>query len=565
MARRAWIPALLALAAGCGGGDQGARSALLITLDTTRLDSLGAYGGPDGLTPNLDRFAARSLRYEWARTVAPLTLPAHASMMTGLYPPRHTVRGNGPAALPREAVTVAERARSAGFQTAGFVACLALDRAYGIAQGFDTWSQPRPTTNRQVGQITDRPGGDVVAEAVRWLRGRDRGRPFFLWVHLFDPHAPYQPPPRFASERSPYHGEVAAMDAAVGHLLGAIEDEPGLSERVFLAVVADHGEGLGERGEETHGLLCWDTTVRVPLFLLYRDGWAAGETSAETVSVVDLGPTLLEAMSLSVPDDLDGISLYYESVPSDRGVYFESYDGWRRFGWNPLTGWADGRGKYVRGAREELFRPRSDAGEENDLLAGGGRLAERYTEGLAGVTARPALAGAGDRAVEEEVLEEMARLGYGTTYERQPAYPGPFDELPRPDPRDRLAESAEVDRARALIVAGNHGAAVPILEGVTAGNPYNAAALDLLGRALMAAGDYERAVAILRARLVLPPEQIATHRDLMKCFTALGNEEQQRIHSTRALELLVETYERRGERQEAARYRGLLESVRTGG
>ncbi len=564
MARLATVAAsvVAVLGTACTGGQAPPRSAVLITLDTTRLDALGAYGGVPGLTPNLDRLAERSVRYEWARSVAPLTLPAHTSMFTGLYPPRHGVRGNGPSVLSRKATTVAEHARAAGFQTAGFVACLALDRAYGVAQGFDAWGQPTPDRRRRLGEVSDRPARAVVAEARSWLARRDPSRPFFLWVHLFDPHAPYEAPAPFRGERTPYHGEVAAMDAAVGELIAALEQD-GLFEQAFLAVVADHGEGLGDHGEQTHGTYLWDSTLRVPLLLRYRDGYGAGEVSTETVSVVDLAPTLLEAMELELPADLDGLSLYYQSVPSERGVYFESYDAWRRFGWSPLVGWADARGKYVRGSREQLFQPRGDAAEAAELLSSGGELPPRYVEGLASVTALPAFEPAGDQAVPEELLLEMARLGYGATHERAPEYPAPLELVERPDPRDHTLRFAEFSRARALVESGDHAAAVELLEEIVAANPYNATALDWLASALIASNQHERAVRVLRNRLVLPPEQIATHRDLMRCFTALGNEEQARRHSIRALRLLVEVHTLRGQRQEVSKYRALLERARS--
>jgi arylsulfatase A-like enzyme len=533
----------------------------LITLDTTRLDALGVYGGVPGLTPSLDRLAERSLRYRWARSVAPLTLPAHTSMFTGLYPPRHAVRGNGPSVLSREATTVAERARRAGFQTAGFVACLALDRSYGIAQGFEAWGQPAARTDRQVGQVSDRPARAVVVEAKQWLAARDPSRPFFLWVHLFDPHAPYDPPAPFRSERTPYHGEVAAMDAAVGDLVAALEQHA-LLDDVFLAVVADHGEGLGDHGEQTHGTYVWDSTLRVPFFLHYRDGFGAGEVSLETVSVVDVAPTLLEAMELEVPDDLDGLSLYYQSVPSDRGVYFESYDAWRRFGWSPLVGWADAQGKYVRGGGEQLFDARADPDESADRLAAGDALPARYVEGIGGVLALPALEPAGDRAVSAEILAEMAKLGYGTTHERAPEYPDPLADFGRPDPRERIEQFDTFRRARDLVESGDTARAIELLDEIVAANPYNATALDWLASALIASNQWERAVEVLRSRLVLPPEQIATHRDLVKCFTALGDREQARLHSIRSLHLLVEVHELRGERQQASKYRALLENVR---
>jgi tetratricopeptide (TPR) repeat protein len=518
-------------------------SAVLITLDTTRADALGVYGGEGARTPNLDRLAERSVRYTRARTVAPLTLPAHASMLTGLYPPRHTARGNAPSVLPPEATTVAERARAAGFETAGFVASLALDRSLGIAQGFEVWSQPTGAPERSA--------RSVVAEALHWLETRDGSRPYFLWVHLFDPHAPYEPPPGFRDERTPYHGEVAAMDAAVGQLLAALPAD------AFVAVVGDHGEGLGDHGERTHGLLCFETTMRVPFLVRHRDGSRAGEQSDEVVSVVDVAPTLLRAMELTPEPALDGFDLHAGRARADRGVYFEAYDGWRRFGWSPLAGWADAEGKLVRGARVEWY-PGADPDER---AAHAGEVPARYERALAELAARPALETSEYRAVADEILDEMARLGYGAGRDSPPAYPDPLAETGRPDARDRYVDYADFQRARDLVEAGDPDTALPILNRLCATNPWDATSRDWLAAAHMARGEHEDAVRVLRERLVLPPEQAETHRDLMLCFEALGDVAAQRHHERRALELIAQAHERHGEHQEAALARKQLERM----
>ncbi len=231
------------VSATCGSSEPvDARSVVLITLDTTRTDALRAFGGERDVAPHLDALASESVLYVDARTVAPLTLPAHTSMLTGLFPPRHGARGNGPAMVSQDAVTVAERAALAGFQTAGFVGGLTLDRAYGIAQGFEVWSQPAETSHRLLGQVSDRPAESVVLDALSWLKARDRSRPFFLWVHEFDPHAPYAAPREFVEQAAghAYYAEVARMDAALGDLIGELRKQE-FFERGLTCVVADHG------------------------------------------------------------------------------------------------------------------------------------------------------------------------------------------------------------------------------------------------------------------------------------------------------------------------------------
>ncbi|RKY18760.1 MAG: hypothetical protein DRQ55_12525, partial [Planctomycetota bacterium] len=202
-------------------------SGLLITLDTTNPGALGCYGGAQGLSPALDALARESVVYDYAHSVAPLTLPAHASMLTGLYPLRHGVRDNGHTPLPAAAATLAEFAAEAGLQTAAFVAAAVMDAPYGLDQGFDVYRTPRAGSAQVGGSPGSRPGAEISADAVRWLRERDTSRPFFLWVHYFEPHAPYEPAPRFLDRVAgdAYLGEVAAMDDAVGALLSVLRGE----------------------------------------------------------------------------------------------------------------------------------------------------------------------------------------------------------------------------------------------------------------------------------------------------------------------------------------------------
>lgn len=562
MRARPWLPsiALVACAFACSDGAAiDRRSAILITLDTTRYDALGRAG----ITPNLDRVAARGVSYTQARTVAPLTLPAHASMFTGLYPPRHTVRGNGPTTLPLEASTVAERAQAAGFQTAGFVGGLTLDRAYGAAQGFESWSQPEISATRVLGQISDRPAAEVVADARAWLAARDRERPFLLWVHVFDAHAPYDPPASYLASAGgdAYLGEIASYDAELGRLLEDLERE-GVLDLALTIVVADHGEARGDHGEDTHGLHAWDSTIRVPLIVRHPDGARAGEKSDELASVVDVAPTLLAWMQLEMPSDLDGVSLLGR-VPLDRGVYFESFSGWARFGWSPIAGWCDRSGKYIHSSKPQLFDVRADPLELNDLHAEHDANLARYRDAIHAVLARPGLRSAQPQLADVANAHALAELGYGGGDAHLLDHPDPLEPTERPAPRERLLEALGLHQRlrrdeRAVFVES-----LALLEPLVATNPHNVAALDELGAALVELERWSEAAEVLERRAALPPDHLVTRKHLVRCYTELGDAAKAREHTLRSLELLIETHELRGEPDAAARYRALLESETT--
>jgi len=492
--------------AGCGErADAAPLNAVLITLDTTRADALAPYGAPPDRTPYLALLAEQSVVYEEATTVAPLTLPAHASILTGLYPPRHGVRDNGAYALAPAATTVAEVARELGAQTAAFVAAAVLDPGFGLDQGFDVYEAPaRPFTHAS-STYAERRGSEVAARALDWLEGRDPTRPFFLWMHLFDPHAPYDPPPAFAAhEGSPYAGEVAAADAALGRLLARLEAE-GLLERTFVVVVADHGEAFGEHGEVSHASLCYDTTLRVPLLLRYPDGWGAGRRSREIVSVVDVAPTLMRALGATVPAgiaDLDGASLYRRTVAPDRGVYFESYYGYLNFGWSPITGWRDALGKYVHSSRPELYETHLDPDETSNLVEKAGEGLARYRAGLADVAAREPLQAS---AAPGRLGQALARLGYAQSTAAPLQLPGPLAPSELPAPADRLDEQLAFQEALGLQEEGRWEEADARLRAIVGANPRNVAALDRLAAGLAQLARCDEALGVLRSVVAVGP------------------------------------------------------------
>ncbi len=514
----------LGLPIACSGGDARPLGAILITLDTTRADALGCYGGSPHVTPHLDALAKECVLYTNARTVAPLTLPAHASMLTGLLPPRHGVHDNGIAVLPPAAETLAERARARGVQTAAVVAATVLDRVFGLDQGFESWQQPEVPAQILNTRFGERRAQEVVELGRRFLARRDRRRPFFLWLHLFDPHVPYEPPAAFLRQAggNPYLGEVSAMDAALGDLLAPLRAD-GTLDRTLLIVAADHGESLGEHGEPTHGAFCYEATVRIPFLVRLPGGRRAGERSDEPVSVVDVFPTLLEALDLGPSGDVDGRSLWTASRGEDRGQYVESYSGWLNYGWSALAGWVQDGTKYLQSSSPELYRLEADSGETRNLSASDSPDALRGTRAIAAAWARPRLAPEGRAGFDPELLADLRRLGYGSTGTAVEDLPSPLEASDRPAPLARAGELMELLEANALTEAGQHGEAVELLRAMLQENPGNCLAQDALAFNLMKLGAFAEALDALERRLACGGERADTWVNLGLCRERLGD------------------------------------------
>jgi arylsulfatase A-like enzyme len=421
-------------AAGCAPEGEPPRSVVVVTLDTTRADALSCYGNAAATTPALDALAREGLCFEAAHTVAPLTLPAHASLWTGLVPLRHGVRVNGEHALAEGAVTLAEHARADGIETAAFVSCDVLAPAFGLAQGFERYSVPDEPRAARSGGGQERTADATIDAALAWLGARDPARPYLLWVHLFDAHAPHDPPPELAARfPTPYLAEVAAMDRALARLFAAL-DAPGAGPRPFVLVVGDHGEAFGEHGEHGHGLLCHEATLRVPLLARWPDRRRAGERSSELVGVVDIAPTLAEALGLEPLAGIDGESFHARALPAGRGLYFESYQASFTRGWSPITGWLDAAGKYQHSSAPEFHDWRADPREERDLAAERDLAPDRAAR--ASLSALPRLLATEPGA---DARAGAAALGDGRAGEGSQPFPEPLDPGARPSVRAGLA------------------------------------------------------------------------------------------------------------------------------
>lgn len=342
---------------------------VLVTIDTLRADRLGCYGYSKAETPNLDRLAANGALFENAVTQAPLTAPSHASMFTGLTPVQHGVRDTGGFVLDSRHTTVAEALSEQGWDTAAFVGASVLKKSFGFAQGFAVYDDqmPKSTPGASGTEFPERRAAEVVDRASQWLNGRGTEKRFFLWVHLFDPHGPYDPPLPFREKHSgrPYDGEVAYTDHQLGRLLQSV---PG---NTLIAVLSDHGESLGDHGEHTHGVFLYDSTLRIA-FLLSGPGVSKGLRVKQQARAMDLPRTLLELTGVPAPEPMRGASL----VPALAGreaaapdSYGETLYSNLNMGWAELRSIRTDRWKYVRAPKPELYDLREDPGETNNVIA----------------------------------------------------------------------------------------------------------------------------------------------------------------------------------------------------
>ena len=405
---------------------------VLITLDTTRADRLTPYGFMDAKMPAFERLAREGVLFDQASSVAPLTLPAHTSIMTGLWPPAHGVRDNTSPPLAESYVTLAEVLRGQGFRTAAFVGSNMLHHDRGLSQGFEHYGGPGHDA-RPEHRAPQRPAAEVVTEATQWLRGVDGSR-FFAWLHLYDPHRPYEPPEPYATmyASDPYVGEIAYVDAQIGALLDTLEQQ-GVLDRTVVIVAGDHGEALGEHGERDHGVFIYESVLRVPLII--RAPSLPPARVGAIVRLIDVLPTALALLGMP-PAQNDGTDLtaLMQGHQQDLEAYSESLYP-QRFGWSPLRALRDGRFKLIDAPRPELYDLQLDPFEEHNIYGERPTVAAAMRRRLAAFSGSewPARhSGANRQTVSPEVKERLAALGYVTA--SPVTNPGSGAVLP--DPKD---------------------------------------------------------------------------------------------------------------------------------
>jgi choline-sulfatase len=500
---------------------------LLVTLDTTRADRMGFLGSTRGLTPALDAFARTATVFTRAYAQAPITTVSHATLLTGTYPPTHGVSELG-VPLPASVPYLPDLLKGYGYRTAAFVGSIVLDPTSGTApgfeRGFDVYDAGfrirRPGDDRY--RSVERRGDEVASRAIAWLAAGARA-PFFLWVHLFDPHDPYDPPPdlrkRFAS--APYDGEIAAVDRAVGRLLHALG--PALDDTI-VAVAADHGEALGEHGETTHGVFLYEETLRVPLVVRLPERRGAGARVTARVRLADLAPTLLEAAAIPVPPAMQGQTLRpltgASAAAGERPAYAETMYPRQAFGWAPLFSWRSDRFLLVRAPRRELYDLAADPAATRNVADARARLADGLESELMTFLAGPAGSGrsggsAGAR-VDPAVAERLAALGYVGGSGGAPAPTGV-------NPRDRIAIANTLHEAIVAVEDARFARAIPLFEAVTAREPGIPIAQLNLGVALARQRQYARAITPLSRAVALRPDDMRARYELASALYETGD------------------------------------------
>lgn len=449
---RALGVAVLAVLAGCIAGSPVPPNVLLVSIDTLRADRLGCYGAGAAETPAIDGLARDGVRFDKAYSPLPLTLPAHWTLHTGLQPWRHGVVDNGMVLRHPAAPTLAESFSAAGYDTAAFVAAFVLNRTFGLDRGFARYDDgPDGERALELPLHTTAPADERVDSALAWLH-QPRDRPFFLWLHLFDPHAPYEPPVGFRSRFSarPYDGEVAFVDTQVARLLAAL-DRLGANEDTIVVLVSDHGESLGEHGEQTHGVLLYDSTLRVPLIVRSPTS-GKGKVRRDPATLADVAPTVRALAGLEPVEGLEGRDLFGGQWTEPRKLAAISESPERRLGWASLIAIRDGNWKYIGGPRPELYRLADDPGERRDLALveperrRGLAFDERTVE--AQLRTRLAAGDAPSSDGDDETRARIEALGYVTGSRRT----SPIGI--RPNPVEVIGSLARLDRAYQAFAEG---------------------------------------------------------------------------------------------------------------
>lgn len=476
---------------------------VLITIDTLRADRVGR-----GLTPAIDALARRGLRFTSARATAPLTLPSHVSMMTGVLPVTHGVRENGGVLQPAQA-TLAQMLARAGYQTAAFVGAYVLDRRFGLAAGFEQYDdRVRRDADAPENLEAERRGSEVVDAALSWIQSSRS--PYFLWVHLYDPHVPYNPPPDYlaGAGANPYDGEVAYADAQVGRIAAAISAR-GAESSTLIVVAGDHGEGLGEHDERTHGMLAYDSTLRVPL-VIAGAGAGGSSTIDAPVSLIDVAPTLLRRAGLMPAAEMRGADLF-GPLPADRDIYAETQYPLAA-GWHPIAALAGDRWKLVRSSEAELYDVLADPGERTNVAASHRGIVDGMTVRLRELEAGAAAA---PPSVDPAVAERLRSLGYVS------GAAAPLDTS-APNPARVIGSWTLFETALARSNAGQQAKAIPALENLAERFPSSAIFQSAYARATLESGEPRKALEIYRTAVTRHSRDPVLFHDMAVAARAAG-------------------------------------------
>jgi len=528
---------------------------LLITIDTLRADHLGSYGYTGVRTPVLDALAREGVRFSSAFSPVPLTLPAHCSILTGTYPTFHGVRDNSGFVLAPSQVTLAKVMKRAGYRTAAFVGAFVVDSKFGLGQGFDYYFDHFDLSrfeNVSPGYI-QRTGDEVVRETIRWLESQraNTGGPFFVWTHLYDPHDPYTPPEPYLSrhKNSPYDGEIEFTDANVGTLFDWLRRN-GFYGNTLIVVAGDHGESLGEHGESMHGFFIYNATLHVPLIVKFPRGNNAGRVVAESVSLVDIFPTVLQILGVSDPvtAKVQGRGLLSVILGKAAGyrpeIYAETYYPRLQFGWSELQALITETDKFVLAPKQELYDYRIDFPESRNLASEksvvANQLRDRLRELIRRYSAPSSSSARSD--LDPETKERLRSLGY-VTYSMGDTGTGSFQNLR--DPKDEIGTYNEITDLFRRGAAGDYRAVIPRYEQLLKLQPDLKILYSKLGQAFYQTGEYEAALSAFKTAVQLPGDAALVTFDLAQTYLRLGRTEDAILGFQRTIELDPKQYRAR--------------------
>ncbi len=535
--RRGWLVLALAmvvlLAGGIwffwarGGGYQSRSdglNVLLITLDTLRADHVSTYGKARAQTPTLDRLASEGVRFDHCVAQTPLTLPSHASLLSSTYPLLSQVRDNGAFRVPDALTLLSEVLKQRGRETGAFLGAFVLHGKWGLNQGFDTYSDRfDPGRYGKILLENEKPASEVLGDARRWLESRGN-KPFFGWIHLYDPHAPYRPPApfdqRFAGD--PYRGEVEYTDSELGKFIAFLK-ERGLYERTLIVVTADHGEGLGDHGEEGHGMFLYESTIHVPLIMRAPRPFRQKLVSS-TVQLVDVAPTVLDLLGIPAPKGWQGRSLWQMisggEAASNLPAYSETYYPRFHYGWSHLMAYTRNQSKYILAPRDELYDLARDPGETAEL-AGDPHRSDLRGQLMAFVNrySRGALKPAAAQRMSAEDQRRLAALGYLSGAVKVDG------GAVLADPKDKIGPYTALSKATALVDEKRWPEAATLLEGLTRDEPELADAWSLLGNVFLKLRRQPEALSSFRRALALKPDNNFLMLNTVKSLVLVGEVE----------------------------------------
>lgn len=520
----------LLIGAGCGKEVPSARPAadtpvFIISIDTLRSDRLPLYGYAKGSTPAIDSFRRDSILFRSAFSHAPLTLPSHASLMTGLLPYRHGVRDNIGYAMKPEQATLATILKENGYATGGAVSSFVIRSETGIDRGFDQYDDLMTVSPMKTVTSWTR-DGDLSRELLtKWLQGTTSLR-VFGFLHLYEPHGPYTPPEPYRSKLAdPYDGEIAYADAIVGRFLDDLRAR-GLYDRSLIILMSDHGEGLGDHGEVAHGVFVYRESIQIPLIVKLPGKTRAGEEIESVASIADLMPTILGQLGIEPPKGIDGIDLFSSGASKARAIYSESYFQRLHYGWKELVSLVDTKHHFIDAPRVELYDYVADPAELTNIAEEQRRVvAERRGEVAAIVAASPFEQ---PRAASPEDVAKLTALGYLGS--------GPRDVSgDLPDPKDKITDLTLMGRGTAYLEHGESEKALEVGRALVKSNPDFLHGWGLISSAYEKMGKKELALAALEEQMKRSNGSPQVALMMAGIYAELGRYDEAKKHAELAL------------------------------